>query len=364
MGKSLILARYLIHTLMNWFLVVALAVGSIIAIFDFTELFRRAALKTKIGFPILLKMLFLRFPIHMQEVLPFIVLFAAIMAFWRLNRNSEVVVMRASGISIWQILSPLVMLGLAIGAFDLVFLSPISAKLMSRFEVLENKYLSDRSEAISIADTGLWLREGLEKTDRLMHVLSIDFKKKLLHKITLYEFDKKDVLLKRSDADVAILGHNTLDLKDVWQVMPGSIAEKIDHVRFHTSLDLKTIQESTADPRTLPFWALIYYANLMEHSGLSGQKYILRWHGLLAGCIWLGVMVILAATFSLNPLRSRQASLMIGIGVIASFLLYFFRDMTTALGLAGTIPSILAAWAPTIVTAFFTITKLLYSEEG
>lgn len=357
-------SRYLIQTFLNWLLVVALAVGSIVAIFDFTELFRRAATKSKIGVPLILKMLLLRFPTHIQELLPFVILFGAIMALWRLNRNNELIVMRSAGISIWQILSPMILLALSIGFFDLVFLGPYSAKLMSRFEVLEDKYLTDRAETISIVETGLWLREHHDQSERILRITRIDFNKKLLEKVTMYEFNAKNELVKRLDAENAILDQHILEMNNVWQSYPRAISEKLDHIKFATTLSLQNIQESSADPRTLPLWMLMYYADLMEQSGLSSQKYLLRWHSLISGCLWLGVMIILAATFSLNPARSKQTSLMFGIGVLSAFILYFFRDMTAALGLAGTIPSILAAWAPTLVTALFSITKLLYSEDG
>jgi lipopolysaccharide export system permease protein len=351
-------------TLTNWALIVTLAVSSIMAIFDFTELFRRAATKSNVGVGLLFKMLLLRFPTHIQEILPFIVLFGAVLAFWRLNRNTELVVMRASGLSIWQILTPMISIALLLGVFDLVFLSPLSAKLMGRFDILQNRYLNEHAETSTVSETGLWFKDKHDKTDRVIRVGRIDFNQNMLYGVSVYEFDPTNTFATRTDAHLAQWDNNGFRLYNGWQVKPGHVAQKFNELQFATLLNLHNIQDSFANPKTLPFWSLIYYANLMEQSGLSGQRYMLRWHSLLAGCIWLGVMVILAASFSLNPLRSKRTSLMIGTGVLLSFLLYFFRDMSAAMGHAGTIPSILAAWAPTGVTAIFAATKLLYSEDG
>lgn len=364
MKTPFLFSRYLVLTLTNWALIVTLAVSSIMAIFDFTELFRRAATKSNVGVGLLFKMLLLRFPTHIQEILPFIVLFAAILAFWRLNRNTELVVMRASGLSIWQILTPMITIALLIGVFDLVFLSPLSAKLMGRFDVLQNRYLNDHTETSTISETGLWLKDKHSKTERVIRVGRIDFKKNLLYGVSVYEFDLKSKFATRADAGVAKWDNKGLYLYDGWQVKPGDVAQKFKELQFLTLLNLHNLQNTFANPKTLPFWSLIYYANLMKQSGLSGERYLLRWHSLLAGCIWLGVMVMLAASFSLNSVRSNRASLIIGTGVLLSFLLYFFRDISAAMGQAGTIPSILAAWAPTGVTAIFAATKLLYSEDG
>lgn len=360
----LIFSRYLMISLINWGLVVMLAVSSIMAIFDFTELFRRAATKSNVGVGLIFKMLLLRFPTHIQEILPFIVLFATILTFWRLNRNTELVVMRASGLSIWQILTPMVTVALLIGAFDLVFFSPLSAKLMGRFELLQNRYLNEQAETSTLSETGLWLKDKYKTTERVIRVERLDFSNKILHGVSVYEFEQPNRFTVRTDAQTAYLDNNGLHLNEGWQVTAGAAAKKFKNITFATMLNLHNIQDSFANPKTLPFWSLVYYAHLMDQSGLSGQKYLMRWHGLLAGCLWLGVMVILAATFSLNPARSKRTSLMISTGVFISFLLYFFRDMSTAMGQAGTIPSLLAAWAPTGVTAIFAATKLLYSEDG
>jgi lipopolysaccharide export system permease protein len=357
-------SRYLVVTLTNWILVVTLAVSSVIIIFDFTELFRRAATKSTIGVGLIFKMLLLHFPTHIQEILPFIVLFAAILAFWQLNRNTELVIMKASGLSIWQILTPMILVALLIGAFDLVCLSPLTAKLMGQFEILQKRYLNEGSENSMLSETGLWFKDRYDTTERLIHVGRIDFNKKLLHNITIYEFDLKNKFSTRSDAHFAHMGHHSLYLHNGWRIQCGTAAEKFEGTRFLTFLNFQNIQGSLADPRTLPFWVLTHYANLMERAGLSNHRYLLYWHSLLAGCIWLGVMVMLAAAFSLKPVRANRTSLMIGTGITLSFLLYFFRDISTAMGLSGTIPSILAAWAPTAITALFAATKLLYSEDG
>ena len=102
----------------------------------------------------------------------------------------------------------------------------------------------------------------------------------------------------------------------------------------------------------------------MDDSGLAAHKYFMQWHSLIARAFWLAVMVMLAATFTLRPLRSGGTTVMIVCGISIAFILYFLRDITYALGNAGTLPPVLAAWVPTVVTGLFAATKLLYSEDG
>ena len=61
----------------------------------------------------------LRVPVLISRFLPFSVLLGALIAFVGLNQNSEVVAMKASGLSAHQILAPMVVasLGVAVALF-------------------------------------------------------------------------------------------------------------------------------------------------------------------------------------------------------------------------------------------------------
>jgi lipopolysaccharide export system permease protein len=49
---------------------------------------------------------------------------------------------------------------------------------------------------------------------------------------------------------------------------------------------------------------------------------------------------------------------------MSGFLLYFLSSLAAALGLNSSIPLVLAAWGPAVITAILGITLLLYVEDG
>ena len=51
-------------------------------------------------------------------------------------------------------------------------------------------------------------------------------------------------------------------------------------------------------------------------------------------------------------------------GVVAGFLLYVVSVLVKAFGVAGFVPTIVAAWFPVVVAMFFGVTFLLYREDG
>ena len=349
---------------MKWFLITSSAVGFIFSLFDLMELFRRTSGKTDIGIGLVVKIFLFRFPSYFQEILPFVLFFAAIISFWRLNRSQELLIIRASGISIWQILTPLISVALLIGLTDLLILNSFSAKLLEKATNLENKYIHQNHTPFSISKNGFWLRETAESRQVILHATHFDGKAQTLYNVNAYIFDEDDRFIERFDAKQGLLKGNYLNLNHGWHLQKDGFPEQFKTYHLPTNLSVQSIEDSFLDPKTLTFYTLRSYGTLLETSGLSATQYFMQWHALLARCLWLTVMVLLAATFSMAPLRSGGTMKLIVGGISVTFLLYFLRDITYALGSSGNLPPLLAAWVPTLVTAFFATTKLLYSEDG
>ena len=101
--------------------------GHITFLLDYIELIRRGGAKVQATLSLLLEMAALKLPHTAQEVLPFAILFGTMLAFWRLTRNNELVVARAAGVSVWQFLTPAVLVALLVGIFAVTVFNPIAS---------------------------------------------------------------------------------------------------------------------------------------------------------------------------------------------------------------------------------------------
>ena len=72
--------------------------------------------------------------------------------------------------------------------------------------------------------------------------------------------------------------------------------------------------------------------------------------------------MLLAATFSLRPVRRGGAGLAVVCGVATGFLLYFVSDVVSALGVSGRVPVVLAAWSPAVVSCLLGTAMLFHLE--
>src|SRR5690606_18187579 len=122
-------------------------IGSVFAIMallaflvDSIELLRRASDDSNVGLGLLSQLALLRLPMLTQKLLPFAALFGAIWSFSRLTRTHELIVARAVGVSVWQFLTPALVLAMVIGIFVVTVFNPLGATMISRFERLEAVY--------------------------------------------------------------------------------------------------------------------------------------------------------------------------------------------------------------------------------
>ena len=129
-------------------------------------------------------------------------------------------------------------------------------------------------------------------------------------------------------------------------------------------MTINQIQESFAPPETMSFWNLPGFIKTLEAAGFSAIKHRIHWHSILAIPMLLCAMVLIAATFSLRLTRRGGTGLLVVGGLFAGFFLFFMTDVVLALGMSGSIPVILAAWAPAGVFTLLGLAMLLHLEDG
>lgn len=359
-----LLSRYFAARFLRWFVVASVAVLALIYLFDLSEMARRSSSNSNVGLLMLVRISLLRLPSLFEKLLPFVVLFSTMITLWSLNRKHELEVTKACGVSIWQILRPLLLVVAGIACLDLVLINPFGASMMLEYERLESTYLSSRQGALAVSDTGLWARERVGQAHNVFHVTTLNPIDHSLIQVSVTQTNQEDIFLVRYDARFATFESHHIVLHDVWRTQSETIPVHFDTYKLPTTFTYSSLQESGVDPKSLSFWQLSYFVKLLQKSGLSPLKYALHQQTLLARLLWLCVMVFLAAACSLRPLRQGGTLMLTASGLVVSFLLYFASDVCQTLGVAGKLPIFLAAWGPATMSALAGVSVLLYSEDG
>jgi len=342
-------------------------VSSVIMLVNFVEISRTVGGRGDVAFPDILELVLLKSPSVILLLLPFVFLFGAMGAFVALNRRSELIAMRAAGVSAWRFLFPAAAAAFAVGVLTITVLNPLAAALNGRFE--------DRRAALTGSGSPggaaeVWLRQGDSRGQIVIHARSRDPRRGPLRlegvSIFIQSVAETGAIdfSRRIDADEASLMPGYWRLTEAREARPGAESIRSESLSLPSSLDRRSAMEKFVEPAAVASWDLPATIRAAELAGYSSSPYRLRLQQLLAMPPLLSAMTLLAAAFSLRLLRLGDLAGLAGAGVALGFAVFFLNQFCGALGATDVIPVALAAWAPPLLAMLSAVTLLCYTEDG
>ena len=146
-------------------------------------------------------MALLQLPDLGQKLLPFAVLLGGVFAFARLSRNQELVATRAAGVSAWDFLAPplaMAVLHRRRRGHDRSRQSPRACWRSSRRS--RRKYIRGEESQLAVSLNGLWLRQGDEQQQSVIHALRVADQGVHLEDVLIFLYGANDHFLGRIDA--------------------------------------------------------------------------------------------------------------------------------------------------------------------
>ena len=364
-----ILVKYNLKQFALIFFATLFILTTVVGLFDLIELLRQAAKGETAGFFDALTMAILKSPQMIHIILPFVILLSGLIFFSLVNKSSELIVMRAVGLSAWDILKPLTILVVVIGLFDTLAFSPVAAWTARRYERMEERMGMTHSTPMVWSEEGFWLKEPTDAGEIVVHAsqVSQDKKQVILKNVSLFELASgSTTFLRQIESDQALLKNGRLIMQKAMIIDPvNESAQEVSLQSFDTALTLERILEKFDDPQTMSFWRFPKFIKFLQESGFSAIQHQMYFHELIAFPALLVAMLLIAAVFAM-PSGNRQGKTFFRmLGAIGmGFLLYFFTRITNVLGLSGNLPFILAAWGPALIATPLCLSALLHLEDG
>ncbi|MCF4164449.1 LPS export ABC transporter permease LptG [Zavarzinia compransoris] len=362
-----VFALYMMRRFLSGLVLVYLPVLALIYMIDLLELTRRASRVTNVeaDFLTLVQMSAMKLPGLAAMALPFACLFGGMWTFARMTRSNELIIARAAGLSVWQFLAPPMMVALLLGIFTVGIVNPWSSALNYHYRQLEAFYIKGTSSSLStVTESGLWLRQADKDGSAVIHALSASDGGLRLSAVVVFMFDPDEGFQRRIEAFSAKFDGDVWTLSDAWVIEPDHQPQAVPVYRLATNLHPEDIQQSLANPDSVSFWAIPQFAQRLEAAGFSSTRYLIQWHSLASMPLVLCAMVLVAATVSLRHSRRGGVAALISLGGVAGFALFVVSDIARALGIAESVPILLAAWGPAVAATLVGIALLFHLEDG
>lgn len=289
---------------------VLLVIVSLDAIADLVD--QLSQLKGNYGFAEAFFYVLLYVPSSIYDFLPLAALVGCLIGLGVLANSSELVVIRAAGVSVRQIIWA-VMRPVLIFIFGGALLGEYVAPYTDQYADSRRDLAQGHEKALQ-SERGLWFREG----DEYMHFNAVLPNGKL-YGITRYRFDQTGKLLQASFIRSAI--HQ----RDYWAEEDGEITyfsgeelrrEEFVTRRWYTEVSPELLNVLVLEPDELPMQRLYTYANYQEKQNIDSSEYRLAfWQKALQPLATLS-LVMIAISFIFGPLRQTTMGFRVFIGVI------------------------------------------------
>ena len=341
-------------------------IAALIMLIDFVEISRGVGSDVDLSGVRILGLMLLKSPQVIIQLLPFVFLFGTLAAFVGLNRRSELIAMRAAGVSAWRFVLPAAGAALMFGVLTVAALGPLAASADGLFQ-RERARLSGSAAGAEARPT-VWIREGDDTRQMVIRAERQDRANARLLDVTFFIYTNDAAGMRtfseRIDAESASLSNGSWRLVNAIGAEIGQRAVRYATLDLPSSLADEEAFERFARPQATSFWSLPAQIDRVEAAGFSSTAYRLRLQQLLATPLMFAAMSILAAAFSLRLMRLGDLARMSVAAVVLGFGFFFVNQAASAFGSAEVIPPWLAAWLPPLLTALAAFTLLFYTEDG
>ena len=242
-----ILSRYLNRQLLGNFFMVLFGILGIILMFDSIETLRKISGRDDVTMWFAAQLAVTRVTKTVEIVIPFVMMVAAMITFWKLSKNNEFVIIRSAGVSMFGFLKPLIIAAFLLGMANTMLFNPIAAKMFEWHEVLDYRLDTKDPNAVLFSSKGLWIREAMGK-DKVLLIQAKTLRQEnntlWMRDVSITELGPNAQILKGYEAYFATLEGNSFHLKDVKVLENGKPVEFLMDYTYKTSINIERIKEN------------------------------------------------------------------------------------------------------------------------
>ena len=303
----------------------------------------------------------LRIPQLIQRFLPYSVLLATLITLVTLNQNSEVIAMKAAGLSAHQVLAPLLLTALAVGAFSFAFNERVVTRATATLKAWDVAEFGPIPEESTVR-ANVYLAEGSNVLTAAQLTGSGDAIR--MRAVTWYRRSPDGAIVEQIDAESATYAAPGWKLENVTRFdVASASAKEQESIVVGEELTPDQIDLAKIDPDAVPFWSLGDQIDAFEDAGRRTGEMRAKWWHKLSGPLSSFLMPLLGAVAAFGLARSGQLFVRALIGMALGFAYFVVDNAALAMGNFGGYPPFLAAWAPFLLFALIGETVLIRTEE-
>jgi lipopolysaccharide export system permease protein len=339
-----ILFRYIARQYLR---VAGLTLAALVLIYLITEVFSKVGRTTghQPDAGALVAYLALKLPRAAYEVLPLAGLIAGVLTTSLLSRQHEVTAMRACGVGIWRIVTPIAAASIALAVAAFAANWSLIPAAVAHAQIVKNVRIEGRPSPSTLQRNRVWLR--LERRT-FLNVRMTDPAENSLYGVRLYEVGTGFKLDREINATRVTFADGA------WTAFDGVERRFLDDggmqvERFsERPLDLakmpKDFGQIEVKEEFLSYPRLRAYVNDLEAAGINPGRYAVDAASRYAMPFITVVMSLIGIPFGLIEARRGGWGMAVGIGLFVALAYWMVFSLAISLGRGGALHPVVAAW--------------------
>ncbi|WPL16032.1 Lipopolysaccharide export system permease protein LptG [Thiorhodovibrio winogradskyi] len=293
------------------------------------------------GFSAALLYVTLSLPRYAYQLFPIATLIGALVGLGMLASRSELVAMRAAGVSIGRIVLGALAGGLVLAIAALLLgegLAPLTDQ-----RALALRTSAQSGQDIQITEHGFWARDD----NAFINVRQV-LPDARLRDIVILELEGTR-LITATHAREAHYESDRWILKDISRSHIGEDSVRAEHLardRWQSLIDPALLKVMVVEPHSLPIWGLWRYLRFLDESEQDSGPYQVAFWGKLVHPILVLAMIFISIPVLLGSARSTGLGIKIFAGILIGIAFYLINRTFTYLALLYGLDPALAAFFP------------------
>jgi len=352
-----IITKYVLREFSKFFcysLAVAISLFFVIDLFERLDSF----LKHQASLGAIVWYFLFKFPSIILNMTPMAVLLATFITLGILSRNFEIIALRANGISLFRVVTPILVYTLTLSIVCLLGNELISPYTNRKVKTISNEIKGRKGKNL-FKQHQLWYR-GEEV---IYNIKFFSHRDNTLHGITMYFFNHNFHLFKRIDAERARWQNNQWVFSNVTTRVFGPEKKINTSFKKHMIIPLKespeTFKQEIRAPEEMSYLALKEYIEKTTKEGYDTTKYLTDLYAKISSPFISFIISLLGIPFALKIGKHGGFALGVTISFAIGFAYWVFFNICLALGHGGALPPLISAWIANLIFGTLGLSMLL-----
>ncbi|MFZ3322341.1 MAG: LPS export ABC transporter permease LptG [Usitatibacter sp.] len=302
----------------------------------------------------------LTLPSHAYVLLPAAGLIGTLFALARMSENSEITVMRASGLSLTKLALYVCGAGVVIALVTFAFGELIAPYTEEAAKGLRLK--ATRSIVAHEFRSGFWVKDDRN----FVNIQDVTADTQLLN-LRIYEFDPTFHLTSITRAEKGTYaGANKWELTNVELTRfegDRAVLQKIPSATWNSVLTPDILSVLKIVPERMSALNLRAYIEHLRENHQKATRYEIAFWSKLFSPVGAVVMMVLAIPFALQSARAGGVGTKIVLGILIGLMFFFVGRLFSHVGLLNDWPPFFSASAPAVIAAAIALGMLYRAER-